>query len=439
MKMRSSCPLSISLAMLLMLLIVGTGYAADDLQAEIDALMQRIEALETEASESEIARADALGGLVRDVLMDAEQRIALRDHALLTGHDGRFFIASADGQFRLAIGGQFHVRYVANRQSRSPEDNHRSGMELRRMQLKFDGHVLDPRLTYKLQGGFNRNGGTFVLLDAEIGWAFSDSLSVRLGQFRPGFLREDSTSSTRQLAVERSLVNARFSQNRMQAIELRANVHDNWRLSGTLSDGLRSRNTAWDTSTVEFAVTGRAQWLVMGNWRQFRHFTSPPGESTGLMFGAALHWQRDEFGRFGASTSDEVDMIRWTVDGQLSLGGASLFAAFIGSHEDTRGGGGNAFRWGVIVQGGVYLTETWELFARYELGDADEPGSDRLSVITGGVNWYIDGRRLKWTTDVGFGLKPVDENWASSSAGWRADAPGRDGQVVVRSQLQLLF
>ena len=60
-------------------------------------------------------------------------------------------------------------------------------------------------------------------------------------------------------------------------------------------------------------------------------------------------------------------------------------------------------------------------------------------MITAGVTRFIHGRNLKWITDVGVGLNPVAPTFASGSADWRADAPGRDGQVVVRSQLQLVW
>lgn len=411
-----------------------------ELRDEIRQLEARIAALEEAEHSSSIdgERDEAIRELIGDVLADADQRAVLRDHGLLAGHDGSFFIASADNVFRLAIGGQFHWRFVYNRQRNSPSDDHRSGFEHRRMQLKFQGHAIDPRLTYKIQGAFNRDGGVFMLLDGEIGWSIGDGWSVRIGQFRPGFLREDSTSSTRQLAVERSLVNSRFAQNRMQGIELRGRINERVRVSAMLSDGLRSRNTPWQQRTVEYAITGRAEWLIAGGWQQFRQFTSPPGEQLGLMLGAAVHWQRDAF---GTADDGELEILRWTVDGQLSLGGASFFAAFIASHENAHREASRR-RWGIVAQAAAYVAPKWELFVRYEHGDLDEPIAgvdDHLSVLTAGLNWYIDGHRLKWTTDVGVGLKPVDSRWSTTSAGWRADSPGRKGQLVVRSQFQFLF
>jgi hypothetical protein len=94
---------------------------------------------------------------------------------------------------------------------------------------------------------------------------------------------------------------------------------------------------------------------------------------------------------------------------------------------------------GVVIQGGVFVTDHWEVFARYEWSDFDSAGVADLSIVTAGLVRYYHGDMLKWTTDVGVGLDPVASEFAATALGWRADAPGEDGQVVVRSQLQLLF
>jgi hypothetical protein len=92
-----------------------------------------------------------------------------------------------------------------------------------------------------------------------------------------------------------------------------------------------------------------------------------------------------------------------------------------------------------VIQGGVFVADQWEVFARYEWSDFDSAGVSDLSVVTVGVIRFFNGNNLKWTTDVGVGLNPVASEFAATALGWRADAPGEDGQVVVRSQLQLLF
>jgi hypothetical protein len=46
---------------------------------------------------------------------------------------------------------------------------------------------------------------------------------------------------------------------------------------------------------------------------------------------------------------------------------------------------------------------------------------------------------LKWQTDFGYGFDSVDSMFAQSGAGWLPDSPNEDGQIVIRSQMQLLF
>ena len=132
-----------------------------------------------------------------------------------------------------------------------------------------------------------------------------------------------------------------------------------------------------------------------------------------------------------------VWLFRWSADVSVEFGGANLFVGVVGSHfdEETEP---MLDQWGIVVQGGFFLLDDWELFTRYEYGDAG--GIDvNLSVITFGVNWYIHQHDLKVTTDLGYGLKEVGDFWESDGAGWQNDRSGQDGQVVWRTQFQLLF
>jgi hypothetical protein len=98
-----------------------------------------------------------------------------------------------------------------------------------------------------------------------------------------------------------------------------------------------------------------------------------------------------------------------------------------------------------------------ELYGRYEWGDSDSnkfrtfagstnANGEQLSILTVGVNWFPEGsknRNLKWTADIGFGLTPIID-WANSGADWMVDytnngGGSNDGQVVIRTQMQLLF
>ena len=113
-------------------------------------------------------------------------------------------------------------------------------------------------------------------------------------------------------------------------------------------------------------------------------------------------------------------------------------------------GGSNV--WGMVVQGSYYMTPKWEVFGRYEYGNATINGIDEitnpngtttldngnaLSILTIGANWYLDGEDLKWTTDFGVAIDSLDGVWWNGPNGWRASEDG--GELVFRSQLQLRF
>lgn len=395
-------------------------------------------------------RAGEIRSLVQDVLADADTRASLLGSGMSAGYDNGFFLASADNNFRLKIGGRVQFRYVYNYQSSGglDGDRHRSGFENRRTRLNFEGHIVNPSWVYQVQGNFATAGGTFTALDVWAGYKFENGMMIRAGMFRPGFMFEDSTSSARQLAVERSLVNARFAQGRTEGVELSGTIGDNIRWSGMFSDGFRStmsptpanfNNTAALARTTEFAFSGRVEALLAGNWRQFREFTSWSGESFGMMIGAGVIYQQDEFGTI--VNMFETDVLRWTVDATFKFGGANAFVAFVGNHESMHRGG-NVSQYGLVVQGGFFIVpDDIELFARYEWGDADIVGVKDLSVITVGVNKYFSKHAVKWTTDVGYGINEVDPFWGSRGGGanWRSDAAGDKGQIVIRSQLQLVF
>ncbi len=407
-----------------------------ELRALVADLQEQVQMLKAQGSANWLTqqRAAEIRSLVQDVLADADTRANLLQGGMTAGYDRGFFLASADGNYRLNISGRLQFRYVYNNQDNSDDDN-RWGFEMRRTRLQFAGHVINPNWTYQIQGDFNRDGGGFTLLDGVIGHKFENGMTVRVGQFKAPFNREELVSSSRQLAVDRSLVNSRFNVGRAQGIELAAQLGENIRVAGMISDGARSLNTPWQAYDTEFAITGRVDFLAAGNFQQFADFSSWDGEEFGLLIGAAAHYQKDEY---GTVAGPEVEDFRWTIDGSAKFGNFSLFAAVIGRHLSADNAA-DADQYGIVVQGGLFIVPNeWEIFARYEWGD-DDTSSEDLSVLTGGVTRYWAKHNLKWTTDVGYGLNQVSSGWASSSLGWRADPAGEDGQLVVRSQLQLAF
>lgn len=417
----------------------GTVIADDG--SDVDALRHEVAVLRGELAEMRRAagdqwlterRAEAIRGLVHEVLADADTRASLQSDGLTAGWNGKFFLASADGNFLLQLEGQVQTRFALNMRDDSSEDDTQWGFEARRTKLKFGGHVVNPDWTYKIVIAMARDDDTVVLEDAWIQKSLCEGWSARVGRFKGPFLREELVSSAKQLLVDRSAVNERYNQDRSEGIQLTW-TGDRIRAAGMYGDGWRSTGTRFNQQMNEFAVMGRGEFLADGTWKQFDDLTSWSGDDFGLLVGAAAYYEK---GAYGTPAGPEEETFGWTADVSIEFGGANLLAYVVGRDMDVAGTDELAF----VVQGGIFVVpDEVELFARYEWGDTDLPGDEDLSLFTVGVNRYWAKHGLKWTTDLGFGLDEVTGSWDSSGIALEDDAAGEDGQIFVRTQLQLLF
>lgn len=394
-------------------------------------------------------RAEQIKALVTDVLADADTRASMQD-GLQAGWSEHFFLASADGRFKLVMEGLMQVRWNWAYQDLENADNYRYGFENTRTYLTFRGHVFSPDLQYLVRGNFNPNGGTEGLLDAWIRYNMTDHWSVRFGQFKLPFMREELVYEGYQQAVERSLINFVNSAGRSQGVELTYGA-DYDRISAVYSDGSSSplgglnpnrANTPWNAEDTEWAVTARYEHLFAGTWSQFTDFTSPVGDEFGLMLGIAFQGQASESGTpsfFGADTS----IYGYTADVSAEFGGANAFASWVHNYVDSPNAIVNFY--GLVLQAGFYFTPKWELFGRFEWGWFDVASGtasfEDLILPTIGVTYYIEGQDVKWTTDFGYGINPVENPYVQGNdiSGWRRDPTDVDAQMVFRTQFQLLW
>ena len=320
-------------------------------------------------------------------------------------------------------------------------DESRYGFENTRTKFILSGNVVNPQWIYKIEINVGSPGDTGLagLLgdsragtgDAYLGYEYNDGLTVLFGTMKAPFLREEQVDSRYQLAVERSLLNYTFTTGRSDGIALDY-MGDQFHITGMISDGAHTGQTAAFVLVpeTEFAITGRIEWLASGNWDQFSDFTNRDSEQ-GVMVGAALHYESLE-----AGILPDTDITLFTVDVSAEFEGANLYAAYIYSDVDITGlPTVNAS--GFLVQGGLNFGDDWEAFARYEFADFDITGVEDLGLITFGVNKYIAGHNAKWTTDIGIGTDTIVA--PAGITGTRMDSGSEDGQLVIRSQIQLVF
>ncbi len=502
----------------------GPATAATNGAADMDALMRRLDALErrNEALDTEVnelrqrdsertlttERADEIRSIVRDAMAESANYASLRGDVSTAGWNDGFFMRSADGRFLLRFGALMQSRYIFSAITQLPSNviatnnpdsqQDREGFDMGPYSsLWLDGHLFSPDITYMVKGYWvNSNaavindqqsppwyplvgdaGGPIQLADAWVRIALDDQWSIRVGQYRSPYSRETLVADSNQLAVDRSVVDNHLGLWYTQGIELQSLTDDwSWRLSldeggnDNMVSGLELVGTVpqdrpWFTTDSDLSVTTRFEYKLAGGWDQFRQFTSPYGDETGMLLGLGFHYSVSK--PFQTDTTDQTKYNEWTAvtaDFSWMMGGASFFASGYWNyvHSDSAFLDGNFLGavntfdipdasniWGAVVQGSIYVSPKVETYARFEAAEADLGNlsgnqqaaqlwgdESTMTMLTLGVNWYLDGQDLKWTNDVGVNFTNLGPAWYDPQAGWRVS---EDGEFVFRSCFQLSF
>ena len=404
----------------------------------LEMLEHEVARLHDEAGEQWVndRRAEEIKALVHETISDAQTRASLLTDDAIAGYNNGFFIRSADNNFYLKIRGMIQSRYVFNVRQNAPagQDGDEGGFEIARTRFAFMGHIIDPTWKFMIWTGYSSSGGT-LLLDAYIQKKLPAGFSVTAGQFKVPMWKEWLVSETSQQFIERSLLNAKASGSYTQGIKVDWG-NDFLRLTGSFNDGTNSLNANWNNDKSHWAVTGRAEWKVFGDWGNYKTFESWQGSDPLLVFGLAANYQQGETG----GTDQYPDAFTWTADALWKFGGGNIFVAAVGSQTsgmDSALGYEPGDYYGLLAQGGYFVTPQVEAFARYEFAVPDQDSIDHLSVASVGVNYFFKKWSAVASLDVGYSFNAMSSYWASSGTGWLVD--GSHGQVVVRAQMQLLF
>ncbi len=448
------------------LTLTGGSFADTNVEAQNEELRTRIAQLEGRLANVEAQktdnwlterRADEIRSVVEDVLADADTRSSMLAQGMTAGYDDGAVISSSDGNWLLRTNLLLQTRFMfGNMESPAgePVDSTAWGFEVTRARFMLSGNVVSPEWFYRVDiettgaatgAGVGTDTRTGVL-DAYSGYDFGNGWKLYGGQFKAPFLFEELVENQYQQSVDRSLVNYLYTGGYTQGIAVDY-LGDQWHVVGSVNNGFGGAlgvptghpALGFDNS---IAFTVRGEWLAMGTWDQFTDITSPQGEEMGLRVGGAFHYQSGEYG------APEDELTSWTMTGDVSVefGGSNVYTQLNYADASTTGLP-DVKPWGIVIGGGWYWAEDWELFGRYEWSDqstsSDSP--DNLNILTFGVNKYFAGHNAKWTTDVGIGLKNVNLSAPAVGddiapvTGYRNDAVGEDGQVVLRTQLQILF
>lgn len=406
---------------------------ADNPAAELDAIKTRLAEIENQQHQSAID-ATILDSQSRNELLKAE--------GFTAGWNNGFKFGSGDGKYLMQIYGTLQIRNVTSASNGFFFEDHEdgdgqtiNGFEIRRAKVGIKGNAIDPRLGYDVRVGFGRSGGTDLEV-AYLKWKASDDWAVKAGQYKANWNHEESTSVTKQLTAERSLLNAALGGVKTEYTQGIAVMFssDNLRGEFGFSDGADSGNTPWNgelPTGYDFGVEGRFEFKCSGDWKSYDDFSALGNQDDLLVLGAGFDWSSgsDNPGGDGFDLRHTFD-IQWE-----NTGGLSLYASYVAMFSDV-GDDDDLYHWGAMGQIGYLIGESkWEVFGRYSYMDFDflDGVDDTYQEITGGVSYYFfNSHSFKFTCDLNF--LPDGAPAGTGGLGYVTD---NNEQWSLRAQLQL--
>lgn len=372
-----------------------------------------------------------------------------------------------------------------------PGDRDRTGFDIARLRLRFSGHLFDPKLTYLVEFDGSANKGTPYDVTLFYAWAnykFVDAFQVMVGQFRSGGTRADVASTAMMQFPDYPTMNAVFGLGNSTGVRIWGQP-----FSKRLEYYLDVVNSLGNPSTT--TITNDETWLTTGHDNNpaiiFRtvfhaltggcqtppddainHFAAPcdmeyhtdPALDFGFhyAFNDDLHdgslripfARRSLFrpGGFGLTSSDGLQIHQFGFDSGFKFRGFSLTGEYVLRLLDVRnadhapftplflltGEDSTVAQHGGYLQAGYFLPipgfeKKVEVVARVGGVSALTEEAEGTWDYGAGVNYYIEGHRVKLQMDV----TKIQE--APISSGTYSLANVNDDALVWRVQLQVAF
>lgn len=310
----------------------------------------------------------------------------------------------------------------------SPDDE--VNLFLRRIYLGAEAQFAEG-LTGIINTNFGNTGGTGEIEKAIVSIDLGDFHSLDVGYQKVPFGYEETTSSSKIPAVERSIATRYFTEQldygaRHSGIYFNGNYDSGVAFTLALTNPTQG-SVAESSSSDQIAAWGRASW-------------SGKAGDTSLEFGL-------NGGIIPDQRTDEVTDLVWGAFANVSFSDFKLGIEYLAGSLEDAAGSQNANPQGLNLTGAWKLNNTFELIARAAFLDADggvgadisdtfrrapENGSakfDQAEAYYFGGNWYIRGNTLKLSAGY---------EWANFSD----NLTGLQGDATVsglRTRLQLLF
>ncbi|MCB0345014.1 MAG: hypothetical protein KDD66_07845 [Bdellovibrionales bacterium] len=276
------------------------------------------------------------------------------------------------------------------------EDNDTSGFSMRRARIVFSGHMLNKTWEYKLQNDFASDSGGGDLKDAWLQWNLDEAASVRMGQYKQPFSRQELSSSAELQFPDRSIANEHFAPSRQQGVMMHGDM-GGIEYAASLWNG-ESDGEGRNRGPEDNKLAGTVQVIGnIGDYGSRKHEGDiEMTEDFGATMGGAV-----SYGQGNTAEGGDFDKVDVNVDAALRMAGFSLQGEWYWSSQDfddIPGDAGEREDTGGYVQGGFYFVpQEWEAAARWAYVDYDEDVSaiDDEMEVTVGLNYHIWKHSLK--------------------------------------------
>lgn len=319
---------------------------------------------------------------------------------------------------------------MQNRYTYTSEDSDffngdRSEFLIRRTRLRFDGHMFQEKILFRLQLSFTRwdqdwdnSGIPNVLRDAVFGYSWMKNHTLWFGMTKLPGNRQRVISSGAQQFVDRSQLNALFNIDRDMGLQHFSKFNDEkplW-IKLAVSNGQGRNQQNQDTS---MATTARVEWYPLGGFNDdgdnfeadlFREATPKIG------LGATVSHNPDTnrtSGQLGTTlpSGETVNLTTTLVDVFYKYRGHSISAEYAhrnASRSVITNGSDLLF----VTKGSAYNFQTGYIFEnniepalRFTKIDPDEDIRQYLpreNIYTAGITKYVNNHVFKIQTDLSY-------------------------------------
>jgi phosphate-selective porin OprO/OprP len=463
-------------------------------QKKIEALEQQVAA--SSQADMNAARVEQMRQQIREILNEQEFRESLMPPSVQAGYDKGFYIKSSDEKFMIKLNGQFQFRwtYYGTRETNrytSPglRRTDRAGFDWSRLRFKFTGYAYSKNLTYllELDSSSVPNQLDTQMIYAWLNYRVMDELQIKFGTFVVASTRANFAATSLMQFPEYPMMNAVFGTGRATGVRIWGKLFkgkSEYYLDymNALNGATRATITTDENQTTQGhdnnpALVFRTVWsLLRGEVLHPEDAYSMADEATDMAFHTTPDWnvgfhylyQEDwrngtlqipfarqtsyQPGGFGVASSQGLQMHQFGVDSGFKYQGFSLTGEYAIRLLDVRdaahapytplylftGDDQTRSLQGAYVQAGYFLPipgfeRKLEVVGRVGGVSTLSGGEEGEWDYAGGLNYYIDGHRVKLQTDV---IK-VSENAIANP--FYSLANVNDDALIFRVQLQVAF